>query len=496
MNNKIWVAMACAVGLSTAGATASERSDADMLWESLNIEESSMVAARDNVGNLVSQRPKAKDRLFKSVAVEKKIKEITAKLKNPYLAWMFENCFPNTLDTTVHFRELDGKPDTFVYTGDIHAMWLRDSGAQVWPYVQLANEDAKLKEMLEGVIRRQFMCINIDPYANAFNDGPVGGSWQSDLTDMKLELHERKWEIDSLCYPIRLAYHYWEVTGDSSIFDAVWMDAITNVLKTFKEQQRKDGVGPYTFQRRTERALDTLNNGGNGAPVNPVGLIVSSFRPSDDATTLQFLVPSNFFAVSSLRKAAEILTKVNGNEAMAKECTDLADEVETALKKYATYNHPEFGTIYAFEVDGFGNRMLMDDANVPSLLAMPYLGDVDINDPIYQNTRRFVWSESNPYFFKGEAGEGIGGPHIGYDMIWPMSIMMKAFTSQCDEEIKECITMLMKTDAGTGFMHESFHKDDPKNFTREWFAWQNTLFGELIIKLVDDGKLDLLNSIE
>ena len=286
------------------------------------------------------------------------------------------------------------------------------------------------------------------------------------------------------------------MTGDTSVFDAAWVEAITNVLKTFKEQQRKEGVGPYTFQRRTERQLDTLNNGGNGAPVNPVGLIVSCFRPSDDATTLQFLVPSNFFAVTSLRKAADILTKVNKNETLAKECTDLAAEVETALKKYATYNHPKFGTIYAFEVDGFGNHMLMDDANVPSLLALPYLGDVDINDPIYQNTRRFVWSDSNPYFFKGKAGEGIGGPHIGYDMVWPMSIMMKAFTSQCDDEIKECITMLMKTDAGTGFMHESFHKDDPKNFTREWFAWQNTLFGELIIKLVNDGKLDVLNSIE
>ena len=312
---------------------------------------------------------------------------------------------------------------------------------------------------------------------------------------MKKELHERKWEIDSLCYPIRLAYHYWKVTGDTSIFDEVWTEAIGNVLQTFKEQQRKDGVGPYKFQRRTERQLDTLNNNGNGAPVNPVGLIVSSFRPSDDATTLQFLVPSNFFAVTSLRKAAEILNAVNKDSNTAQQCLDLANEVETALKKYATYNHPKFGTIYAFEVDGYGNHLLMDDANVPSLLAMAYLGDVDINDPIYQNTRRFVWSDSNPYFFKGAAGEGIGGPHVAYDMVWPMSIMMKAFTSQCDEEIKACIEMLMTTDADTGFMHESFHKDDPKVFTRSWFAWQNTLFGELIIKLVNDGKLELLNSI-
>lgn len=287
-----------------------------------------------------------------------------------------------------------------------------------------------------------------------------------------------------------------ERDGRRQYFDNEWIQAVINILRTFKEQQRKEGVGPYKFQRKTERALDTLNNDGLGAPVNPVGLIVSAFRPSDDATTLQFLVPSNFFAVTSLRKAAEILETVNQKTELATQCSELAQEVETALKQYATYNHPKYGTIYAFEVDGFGNHFLMDDANVPSLLAMPYLGDVDVNDPIYQNTRRFVWSKDNPYFFKGKAGEGIGGPHIGYDMIWPMSIMMKAFTSQDDQEIKECIQILINTDAGTGFMHESFHKDNPEKFTRAWFAWQNTLFGELILKLVNEGKIDLLNSIQ
>jgi meiotically up-regulated gene 157 (Mug157) protein len=201
-------------------------------------------------------------------------------------------------------------------------------------------------------------------------------------------------------------------------------------------------------------------------------------------------------AVSSLNKAATILEKVNGNNELAGECKSLADEVNNALKKYAVYNHPKYGKIYSFEVDGFGNQMLMDDANVPSLLAMAYLGDVSIDDPIYQNTRRFVLSEDNPYFFKGKAGEGIGGPHIGYDMIWPMSIMMRAFTSTDDAEIKHCIEMLERTDADTGFIHESFNKDNPKKFTRAWFAWQNTLFGELIIKLVNDGKTDLLISAQ
>lgn len=442
-------------------------------------------------------RPEPAKRLFRSKSVENEIVRVQQLLKNVRLARMFANCFPNTLDTTVHFREgSDGKPDTFVYTGDIHAMWLRDSGAQVWPYVQLAHSDPELKRMLAGVICRQLKCIVLDPYANAFNDGPVGGYWMSDLTDMKPELHERKWEIDSLCYPLRLAYHYWKVTGDTSIFDGEWIQAVTHILRTFREQQRKDGTGPYKFERKTNRALDTMTNNGWGNPVKPVGLIASAFRPSDDATTFQFLVPSNFFAVSSLRKAAEILKAVNQHAALAKECTDLAQEVETALKKYAVYKHPKYGKIYAFEVDGFGNHLLMDDANVPSLLAMPYLGDVSVSDPIYQNTRRFVWSEDNPYFFKGKAGEGIGGPHVGYNMIWPMSILMKAFTSRDDKEIKTCVKMLMDTDAGTGFMHESFHKDNAEDFTRAWFAWQNSLFGELILKLVNEGKADLLNSIE
>lgn len=445
----------------------------------------------------VSQRPAEEDRLFRSEAVEDKIIEVQGLLTNPRLAWMFSNCFPNTLDTTVHFRENeDGSPDTFVYTGDIHAMWLRDSGAQVWPYVQLANEDEHLREMIAGVITRQFKLINIDPYANAFNDGPTGGEWMSDITKMDPNVHERKWEIDSHCYPIRLAYQYWKTTGDESIFGEDWLNAIRNTLKTFKEQQRKDGPGPYSFMRKTERQLDTKCCSGYGNPVNPVGLIVSSFRPSDDATTFDFLVPSNFFAVTSLRKAAEILDSVNHEKELTAECRALADEVEKALKKHAIVKHPKYGKIYAFEVDGFGNAYLMDDSNAPSLLSMAYLGDVDADDPIYRNTRRFVWSEDNPYFFKGTAGEGIGGPHIGYDMIWPMSIMMKAFTSDDDAEIKWCIETLMTTDAGTGFMHESFHKDNPEKFTRAWFAWQNTLFGELILELIDEGRLDLLNSID
>ena len=445
------------------------------------------------------QRPAAEERLFRSEAVEQEIARVCGLLTNERLRWMFANCFPNTLDTTVHYREdEEGNPDTYVYTGDIPAMWLRDSGAQVWPYVQLCGNDPALRKMIAGVIRRQFRLINIDPYANAFNDGPTGAGEDVGYPGHVQDpwVFERKWEIDSHCYPIRLAHHYWKTTGDESVFDAEWVAAMRNILTTLRDQQMKEGPGDYTFLRVTDRQLDTRCHVGRGNPVKPVGLISSAFRPSDDATTFGFLVPSNFMAVSSLRKAAEILSTVNGEQELAAGCTALADEVAAALQQYAVVEHPVYGKIYAFEVDGFGSVQLMDDANVPSLLAMPYLGDVERTDPVYENTRRFVWSTDNPYFWRGPAGEGIGGPHIGVEMIWPMSIMMRAFTSTDDAEIRDCIIALMTTDAGTGFMHESFSRHDAADFTRAWFAWQNTLFGELILKLVNDGKVDLLNSID
>lgn len=445
------------------------------------------------------QRPAAEERLFCSEAVEQEIARVCGLLTNERLRWMFANCFPNTLDTTVHYREdEEGNPDTYVYTGDIPAMWLRDSGAQVWPYVQLCGNDPALRKMIAGVIRRQFRLINIDPYANAFNDGPTGAGEDVGYPGHVQDpwVFERKWEIDSHCYPIRLAHHYWKTTGDESVFDAEWVAAMRNILATLRDQQMKEGPGDYTFLRVTDRQLDTRCHVGRGNPVKPVGLISSAFRPSDDATTFGFLVPSNFMAVSSLRKAAEILSTVNGESELAAGCTALADEVAAALQQYAVVEHPVYGKIYAFEVDGFGSVQLMDDANVPSLLAMPYLGDVERTDPVYENTRRFVWSTDNPYFWRGPVGEGIGGPHIGVEMIWPMSIMMRAFTSTDDAEIRDCIIALMTTDAGTGFMHESFSRHDAADFTRAWFAWQNTLFGELILKLVNEGKVDLLNSID
>jgi meiotically up-regulated gene 157 (Mug157) protein len=430
-----------------------------------------------------SQRPPVGERRFTSSAVEEAIVRISRDIDDPELAWLFGNCFPNTLDTTVDYDTVDTRPDTFVITGDIEAMWLRDSTAQVWPYLPLMGQDRRLRDLIQGVIYRQTLCIHIDPYANTFNKEPGESPWKDDLTEMKPELHERKWEIDSLCYAIRLAYAYWKATGDSSPFDAEWKGAMELVLRTFREQQRKEDHGPYKFQRVTGWQTDTVAGAGYGNPIRPVGLIVSTFRPSDDATTFPFLIPSNHFAVVSLTQLAEMLTEIHGDTRMAGECSALATEVRDALNLHARVEHPVHGEVWAYEVDGFGNRHHMDDANIPSLLALPYLGACSPSDPLYRRTRAFVLSPENPYFFKGEAGEGVGGPHVGLEMIWPLGVTMRGLTSEDDAEIAWCLRTLKECHGGTGFMHESFHQDDPTRFTRSWFAWANTLFGELVLKV-------------
>ncbi len=432
-------------------------------------------------------RPAAAKRRFRSRAVEAAIAEFKKKVKDPELGWLFENCFPSTLDTTVTYAVREGRPDTYVITGDIDAMWLRDSSAQVWPYLQFIGQDAELRQLVAGVVNRQTRCVLKDPYANAFyGDDTKVGEWKSDLTQMRPGVHERKWEIDSLCYPIRLAYHYWKKTNDPAPFDAAWQQAIRTTLRTFREQQRKDGPGPYKFQRQTTNSTDTQPMSGYGYPVRPVGLIASSFRPSDDATLYSFLVPSNFFAVVSLRQASEMMAALAKDSKTAGELAALADEVEAALHRHAVVSHPRHGNVYAYEVDGYGSQVLMDDANVPSLLALPYLGALPATDPTYQNTRKFLLSPDNPFFFKGRAAEGIGGPHVGQDMIWPIGITVRGLTSTSDAEIRACVQALKTTHAGTGYMHESFHKDDATKFSRAWFAWANTIFGEFLWKVYQE----------
>src|SRR5579875_759643 len=394
-------------------------------------------------------RPAPADRHFRSEAVEQYIQKTRARIPDPVLAAMFVNCYPNTLDTTVEFGSFEGKPDTAVITGDIPAMWLRDSSAQIWPYLPLASKDDRLRALLEGVIRRQARCILIDPYANAFmadlNAPPLEWS-RTDHTEMKQGVGERKYELDSLCYPIRLSWGYWKHTGGTQPFDGRWHDAMRLIVSTMKVQQRKNGLGPYHFQRMSTTPIETLGEQGFGNPVNPVGLIFSGFRPSDDACTWGFLVPSNLFAVASLRQLAEMASAVLQDPALAQDAHNLAQEVSAALQQHAVAATPA-GSIWAYEIDGFGSQSLMDDANVPSLLGLPYL-NASPDPALYARTRAFVWSARNSWFFQGAAGEGIGGPHEGAGMIWPMSQIIYALTSNSNAEIRRALRMIKASSAG------------------------------------------------
>lgn len=435
----------------------------------------------------VSRRPAPGDRKFSSPAVEAEIRRVAALIGDPELAWLFANCYPNTLDTTVEVGMAPGgRPDTFILTGDIPAMWLRDSAAQAWPYLPLARGDAALTRLFRGLIGRHARSILIDPYANAFGRDPGAKSplwWVAgDQTAMRPGVAERKWELDSLCHVLRLAWGYWRATGDTAPFDAEWRRAAALIVATMRAEQRKDGTSPYKFQRNTTNPVDTLMLGGFGAPTRKVGLIHSMFRPSDDATVYPFLIPANLFAVQALRWLADIAGNVLHDAPLANDALALATEVENALGWYGRIGDGP-NSVWAYEVDGYGNSLFMDDANAPSLSSLAYLGCVARNDPLFRRTEVRCWSEANPYFYAQGGHAGIGGPHVGVGMIWPMSLMIHALSTDDPRVAAGALAQLKTSHAGTGFMHEAFEAGNPVHFTRLWFAWANGLFGETVIDL-------------
>jgi len=437
-----------------------------------------------NGSTLPTRRPSPASRCFRSEAVETALAQAKNRIGDPVLAWLFENAFPNTLDTTVTFDASGKVPDTFVVTGDIPAMWLRDSTAQVWPFLPFMANDETLRAMIEGVIRRQTASIQLDPYANAFYREPVFGEWRNDQTEMRPGVHERKWELDSPMYFLRLCRGYRIHARDFAPFDAGWVNALQSMLTCLRDQQQDDHR--YRFVRSATKAGKYA---GRGNPSRYCGMVRSAYRPSDDACTFPFLVPSNAMAVVELRATADLcdeLASLHGAEVIriAAECRALAGEIQNGIEAFGLVHAGEDSAEFAYEVDGFGSRLLMDDANTPSLLSLPYLGYVDVHDPIYQRTRKRVLSSANPYFVQGALGAGLGSPHVSRKHIWPMGLTMQAITSTDDQEIKTCLHLLVKAHTATGLLHESFHVDDPADFTRPWFAWANTLFGELIIKLL------------
>lgn len=404
--------------------------------------------------------------------------EISNSIKDTKLKKLFYNCFINTMETTVIYNE----NDTFIITGDIPAMWLRDSTSQIEHYLPFINKFPILKEIFVGLINRQVKCILIDPYANAFNEEANGQKWDNDITKDSPWVWERKYEIDSLCFPVRLIYKYWKESGDENFFSDEIKQALETILNLWKIEQKHFENSDYSFQRLNCSETDTLCNNGLGNTVTYTGMTWSGFRPSDDACKYGYLIPSNMFATVILSYMSEIFEKIYNNLDLKKKALTLRDEIENGINKFGIVEHEEFGKIYAYETDGFGNYNFMDDANVPSLLSIPYIGYKEIDDEIYQNTRRFILSKNNPYYYEGSFASGIGSPHTPPEYIWHIALSMQGLTTNNKNEINSLVKTLIQCDGNTGFMHEGFHKDNPEKFTRDWFAWSNSLFADFIYK--------------
>jgi hypothetical protein len=442
---------------------------------------------RRPTGTEVWERPDPADRAARSEAIERRIRAASARITDPGLRRLLEGTLPNTLDTTIVAGGSDARPDTFVLTGDIDAMWLRDSSAQVWPYLSSVRDDADLDRLIRGVIHRQSDQILLDPYANAFLSDDRPSEWAGDQTEMRPGVHERKWEPDSLLAFLRLSAGYASASRALRPFDTQWRGALELALRTLRTEQRRDADSPYRFRRPDGDPTDEVPNLGQGAASRPNGMVHGAFRPSDDASELPLNVPVNLALAAALDAVAPVAAAVDA-PASSVAAGALASEIRDGVGRDGLVQRGR-ETIWAYEVDGLGGRILMDDANAPSLLSLPYLGACGETDPVYLATRRWVCSPENPWWFRGQAGEGVGSPHTGQRRCWPIAIAIRGLTAVAENERLAAIRLLGATHAGTFLAHESFDVDDPTRFTRPWFAWANTLVGELLERAALDGSL-------
>ena len=410
------------------------------------------------------------------------MEHITDLCSSEHSAWArnFNACFANTLTTTLK-RHDDGT--TFLLTGDIPAMWLRDSTAQMRPYLPIAAYDDEMADIIEGLLRQQFRFINIDPYANAFNETANGHAEnKNDRTDFHSPwVWERKYELDSLCYPIQLAWLFYANTGRTGQFDDDFTAGIRRILDVFETEQDHSRSG-YYFDRTDTRPIDTLRPNGKGSPTGRTGMTWSGFRPSDDSCTYHYLIPSNMFAVVAMGYVEKIFgNDILNDPAITERAFKLRESIDKGLRRYGKTKNRDGEAIWAYEVDGLGHSIIMDDGNIPSLISAPYLGYCDSDDPVYQATRRTMLSSENPYYYEGKHLRGIGSPHTPENYVWPLALTIEAMTSGDRETKSDMLDLLVATDAGTHLMHEGIDANDPSRYTRQWFSWANMMFCELVM---------------
>jgi hypothetical protein len=350
----------------------------------------------------------------------------------------------------------------YVKTGDIPAEWLRDASAQVRPYLFFAKSDMQVATLLRGIIAREGRYLQVDPYANAFTIDY--GVW------------EEKFELDSLAYPIILAWSYWKATGDSSVFTGDESLGFDKALETMEREQDHGHNSRYTHRELRD---DNGNPGPN--PVAYTGMIWTGFRPSDDACKYNYLIPSEMMAVVALGDLEEVEQTVYRNLIKSNRAKTLRAEVQDGIQKYGEVFTPNYGYVYAYEVDGLGHQTLMDDANIPSLLSAPYLGYTKPDSFVYRNTRRFLLSKDNPYYYTGSVARGIGSAHTNDGYVWPLALIIQGLTATSEAERREVLAQLLASDPGDHLLHESFDPNDPDKFSRKDFGWPNALFSEFVM---------------
>lgn len=508
-------------------------------------------------------RPPPECRTFPVPAVDAYIDKMESRIKDPDLYRLFQNSFPNTLDTMVKWHgyanDAEGNSTTeelsYIITGDIDAMWLRDSASQLYSYLsflsphktELTDDIASLNSLWRGLINSHARYIIISPYCHSFQPPPesgippsVNGAYDQNNPRPAYDrnkVFDCKWELDSLASFLQVSVGYWTRTHDHAFFARYqWIEAVKAAvdaaaamrLGTYDTEGR---VLPsaWTFTGWTNRGSETLTNDGLGNPVRSNGMVRTAFRPSDDATIFQLLVPANMMWAKYLEEASVLVAELAEGavhpldatkQAMARELTqtmrDFARGIREGIDADGVVAHREFGDIFAYECDGYGGVNLMDDANVPSLLSMPLFRYDESRYPlpksvagrdygkIYQNTRRFAMSMANPYWAQGPAISAVGGPHLGPGKGWPMAALVAGLTAFEAESgfvdargdsldagagealvafVGEQLGMVLNSTSGWGVVHESVDSWRGASFTRAWFGWANGLLGELVVRM-------------